>query len=44
VYIVKARLGEAYTRLEPYPLFPVDEYFGSNRPAHIRPFQPSAPR
>jgi hypothetical protein len=31
VYRIQERLGRMYAELEPYALFPVDEYFGSNK-------------
>jgi len=30
VYRIEQRLGRAFRELEPYPLFPLDEYFGSS--------------
>jgi hypothetical protein len=31
VYRIQTRLGEVFATVEPYALFPLDEYFGSNR-------------
>jgi hypothetical protein len=30
VYRIEQRLGQVFAELEPYPLFPVDEYFGGS--------------
>ncbi len=30
VYRIQTRLGEVYSQLEPYALYPLDQYFGSN--------------
>jgi hypothetical protein len=35
VYRIEQKLGRVFRELEPYPLFPLDEYF--NGPSHMRP-------
>ena len=31
VYRIQEKLGKVFSELEPFALYPVDEYFGSNR-------------
>lgn len=37
VYRIQQRLGRAFRELEPYGLFPLDEYFGGRSAKHERP-------
>jgi hypothetical protein len=45
VYRIEQKLGRAYCETQPYPLFPLDEYFGwTTRNTKVRPLQPKPPR
>ena len=45
IYRIEQRLGRAYCELQPYPLFPLDEYFGwTTRVAPVRAIEPSPVR
>jgi hypothetical protein len=37
VYRIQQKLGRAFRELEPYPLFPLDEYFGGTYRKEIKP-------
>ena len=41
VYRIEQKLGRVFRKLEPYGLFPLDEYFhGPRRPPQVRPLLP----
>jgi hypothetical protein len=42
VYLVEQRLGRVFGELEPYGLWPVDEYFGLHRAWRIEPLRAMA--
>ena len=42
VYKIQQKLGKAFAELEPYPLYPVSEYFWGERLSRVEPTRPGS--
>jgi hypothetical protein len=44
IYRIQQKLGKAFAELEPYPLYPVNEYFNGERLGNVVPLAKEQPR